>query len=183
MTWKEIETRRLLLRPLRPEDEFTLAAALNDFEVSRWLRRVPYPYTRDDAKSFIASLDEVNPRDRICAITFKSAPGVVIGLISYEYLDGADAPEFGYWLGRAFWRRHIMSEAAVALIAHGFSEGVQTFNSGYWNPASGALLKKLGFTETGTKRMQALALGQEVECVKLRLDRARTFGLSGMQAA
>ncbi len=27
MTWKEIETRRLCLRPLRAEDEFMLAAA------------------------------------------------------------------------------------------------------------------------------------------------------------
>ncbi len=72
-----------------------------------------------------------------------------------------------------------MSEAATALLAHGFGEGVQAFASGYWNPASGALLKKLGFTETGTTREFSLALGHEVECVKLRLDRARTFGLSG----
>src|SRR5258705_9372316 len=33
-------SRRLRLRPLIPEDAFTLAASLNDFEVSRWLSRV-----------------------------------------------------------------------------------------------------------------------------------------------
>lgn len=183
MTWTEIETRRLLLRPLRAEDEFTLAAALNDFEVSRWLSRVPYPYTRGHARSFISSLADVSERDRICAITFKSAPGVVIGLISYEYLEGQDAPEFGYWLARPFWRRGIMTEAAKALLDHGFGQGIQAFASGYWNPASGALLRKLGFTETGSKRMPAVALGRDVDCVKLRLDRAKTFGLSGMRAA
>lgn len=182
MTWKEIETRRLCLRPLRPEDEFMLAAALNDFEVSRWLSRVPFPYTRDHAKAFVAAQTGGDPRNRICAIAFKAAPAVLIGVVSYEYLDSQAAPEFGYWLGRAFWRRGLMTEAATALLAHGFAEGIQTFASGYWNPASGAVLRKLGFTEAGFARQFSVALGREVDCVKLRLDRARTFGLSGMSA-
>lgn len=182
MTWKDIDTRRLCLRPLRPEDEFMLAASLNDFEVSRRLSRVPYPYTRADAAAFITAQAQGDPRNRICAITFKAAPAVVIGVVSYEYLEAQEAPEFGYWLGRAFWRRGIMTEAATALLAHGFGEGIQAFASGYWNPASGALLKKLSFVEDGTARVQSVALGGEVDCVKLRLDRARTFGLSGMSA-
>ena len=182
MNWTEIETRRLLLRPLREEDEFILAAALNDFEVSRWLSRVPDPYTRQRAKDFIARQANADVRNRVCAISFKAAPDTVIGMVSYEYLDGQCAPEFGYWLGRAYWRRGIMSEAAKALIDHGFSEGITAFASGYWNPASGALLGKLGFTETGTKRQRSEALGQEIDCVKLRLDRARTFGLAGRAA-
>lgn len=175
MTWKEIETRRLLLRPLAREDEFMLAASLNDFEVSRWLSRVPYPYTREHAAHFIAWAAEGDARNRICAITFKMAPAVPIGVVSYEYLEGQMLPEFGYWLGRAYWRRGIMREAAAALLAHGFDAGIEAFASGYWNPASGALLRKLGFYDAGTKRSASLALGHEVDCVKLRLARELWF--------
>jgi RimJ/RimL family protein N-acetyltransferase len=48
-----IRTSRLLLRPLAPADAEPLFALFADWEVVRWLSMPPWPYTLDDAKSFI----------------------------------------------------------------------------------------------------------------------------------
>ena len=49
-----IRTERLLLRPLRPSDAEPLLAQFANWEVVRWLGTPPWPYTIDDARSFIA---------------------------------------------------------------------------------------------------------------------------------
>jgi RimJ/RimL family protein N-acetyltransferase len=168
-----IETRRLILRPFVAEDEFMLAAALNDFEISRWLSRVPFPYTRKDAAWFISQRANAGGAGRICAIAFKSMPAAVIGCVAHEPAEGQPHPEFGYWLARAYWGRGLMSEAARALIEDTFAhQHADELASGYWNPVSGALLRKLGFVETGKRKMFSLALGAEVESTVLRLTRA-----------
>ena len=49
----ELETRRLLLRPLRDDDAHAMALALNNLNVSGNLARVKIPYAVLDAHSFI----------------------------------------------------------------------------------------------------------------------------------
>ena len=44
-----LETARLVLRPLTKADIPALVVELNDFEVSKWLTVVPYPYRAADA--------------------------------------------------------------------------------------------------------------------------------------
>lgn len=53
-----IETARLLLRPVAEQDLDAIVAGINDFEVSKMLARVPYPYARRDAESFLAAIRE-----------------------------------------------------------------------------------------------------------------------------
>ena len=48
-----IETGRLVLRPLEPDDAEAVAVYLGDVEVARWLVRVPHPFTVEDAADFI----------------------------------------------------------------------------------------------------------------------------------
>ena len=49
-----IKTKRLWLRPLEASDGEALSPAINDFEVSKWLAVVPFPYRLEDARIFIA---------------------------------------------------------------------------------------------------------------------------------
>ena len=48
-----LETERLILRPWEDKDALDLVEGLNNLNVSKWLAAVPYPYTMDDAISFI----------------------------------------------------------------------------------------------------------------------------------
>jgi RimJ/RimL family protein N-acetyltransferase len=50
-----IRTERLLLRPLRPEDAEPIFDLFANWEVVRWLSTPPWPYTLDDARTFIAA--------------------------------------------------------------------------------------------------------------------------------
>jgi RimJ/RimL family protein N-acetyltransferase len=50
-----LATERLLLRPIRDEDAPEIAQLLNNINVSQTTATIPYPYSLDDAISFISS--------------------------------------------------------------------------------------------------------------------------------
>ena len=49
----KIESKRLILRNWEDGDVEDLVDGLNNIEVSKWMASVPYPYTENDAISFI----------------------------------------------------------------------------------------------------------------------------------
>jgi RimJ/RimL family protein N-acetyltransferase len=166
----ELETRRLLLRPLQDHDAPAMARALSNYEVAKNLARVPFPYSVEDAKFFINLQRGFDPSSRICAIAFRAAPDELIGLISYERKADGSAFEFGYWLSESCWGMRIMTEAAQAMVAHAFySDGISVLTSGFWNPVSGRLLRNLGFVETDRATIFSVAQGREIPAVKLEL--------------
>jgi RimJ/RimL family protein N-acetyltransferase len=163
----EIETKRLLLRPLRDDDALAMVHALNNYDVSKYLSRVPFPYTANDAAFFINLTRSYDPRSKVCAITFKCAPDELIGVVSYE-----DNLEFGYWLRQCCWGMGLMSEAASALVNYAFAEGgLDALNASYWNPISGHILRNLGFDETHQSVLFSKAQNRDVPVTKLRLTR------------
>ena len=53
-----IETNRLILRQYKIEDADDVAEGLNNINITKWLQRATYPYTKGDALHFInKSLD------------------------------------------------------------------------------------------------------------------------------
>ena len=59
-----------------------------------------------------------------------------------------DECELGYWLGKPFWGRGYMPEAAREVICHGFEDlGMTTIWCGYWegNVKSKRVQEKVGF--------------------------------------
>jgi RimJ/RimL family protein N-acetyltransferase len=121
-----IHTRRLLLRPPRAEDAEPLFALFNDWEVVRWLSTPPWPYTLEDARVFIAARLAGEAASRTYAITLD---GALIGCtdaraFTPNYVEGAPpGPNLGYWLGRPYWGKGYMTEAARAFLAHLFASG------------------------------------------------------------
>jgi RimJ/RimL family protein N-acetyltransferase len=170
----EIETKRLLLRPLRDDDAPVMARRLNNYEISKHLARVPFPYGLEDAQAFIRLRREYDERSKICAITFKCAPDEILGAVAYEYSIEKDKTEFGYWLSECCWGQRIMTEAATALLDYAFTKGeIGELSAGYRNPVSGHLLRNLRFKETHESMSFCLAQNTKVPTTKLKLTRAQ----------
>lgn len=141
-----------------------IVSIVGDWEVARRLARVPHPYGPDDARFF---LDQVVPAEWVWAITLRGENRLIgaVGLTPEK-----DTAELGYWLSPAHWGRGIATEAARALVDFGFERlGLTYLTSGYFgdNPASGRVLAKLGFVETGRARRPCVAVGGDMPSVRM----------------
>ncbi|HEX9112238.1 MAG TPA: GNAT family N-acetyltransferase [Terriglobales bacterium] len=116
-----LETTRLVLRELVPEDAEALAQVLSDPETMHYY---PAPLNRRQVEEWI----ERNRRRYadnavgLWAMVLKST-GEVIGDcgIIRQQVDGESLYEIGYHLRRDFWKRGLATEAAIACREWGFS--------------------------------------------------------------
>lgn len=167
-----ILTPRLLLRPPQAGDTAAIARYLNDFEVSGNLARVPFPYHIEDAEAWLRTRRADTPPDQTNFALEQN--GAYIGQVGFH--PGPLGPIIGYWLGRPFWGRGLMSEAAKACLDWFFAvTQTPVIYSGvfHFNAASLAIQDKLGFTETGRSNLLCLARGAEVEHIDTELTRER----------
>lgn len=159
-----LHTERLVLRPLIHGDIPALVAALDDYDVSKWLTVVPYPYGVEDARWFLDHSAGFGPYEGF-GITRDGGP--VMGVVGIN-------DSLGYWLGRAHHGRGYMTEAARALVGHWFAtSGQDVLTSGHFtgNAASASVLVKLGFRPSHDERVVSRAQGAEVTLHRMRLTR------------
>lgn len=160
-------TPRLLLRPGWSDDSAQLVAALNDEGVARNLSRVPFPYGPADAEQFLAMpQDQRHPNLLIFSRT-SGLPRLVggVGLARGLTDDTQDRVELGYWIARPYWGLGFATEAARALMQAVRAIGHRQVMARHAvdNPASGRVLRKLGFRPTGaTVRTPSRARGAEM---------------------
>jgi RimJ/RimL family protein N-acetyltransferase len=165
-------TERLLLRPGWAEDAPALFDAIADEGVVRNLATAPWPYLYADAEAFLAR--ERHPAEPSCLIFLRTgdAPRLVGGVGLGATPDGG--VELGYWIARPFWGRGLATEAAAALVANARGTlRLRRLEAGHFldNPASGAVLRKLGFRPTGgSVARHSLGRGGEAPCRLLTLD-------------
>jgi RimJ/RimL family protein N-acetyltransferase len=136
-----------LLRPWRPSDRAALLRHVNDLAVTRNLRRVPFPYTEADADWWLGVVATDPPREGAWAI---EVDGEFVGTIGLERGEDIEAHsvEVGYWLGRAYWGRGIVTDALRAVTAAALAEPdiARIFAPVFsWNPASMRVLEKAGY--------------------------------------
>jgi RimJ/RimL family protein N-acetyltransferase len=167
-----LQTDRLVLRPAELADAPAIAAGLSDFEVTRWLARVPYPYGLDEAVRFLAweQSQRVFGEDRVFVID----KGGFIGLVSLR--GRGSAPILGYWLARAHWGLGLMTEAVRAVVDEAFIDpDVAEIHSGVFdgNERSLAIQTRLGFSVLGHSRQHNLALSRDLDHIDTVLTRAR----------
>ena len=160
-------SERLFLRPVFAEDWEAILAGVADEQIVRNLARAPWPYRESDAKSF-ASLEQ----DRRLPHFLVTLPGQgVIGSAGMGEVDGE--AELGYWIARPFWGQGYATEAARGVIEIARSLGHRRLVAGHFfdNPASGKVLRKLGFRPTGKARQRfSCARGCEVPSVEFELE-------------
>jgi RimJ/RimL family protein N-acetyltransferase len=165
-------TERLLLRPGWIEDAPALFAAIADEAIVRNLANAPWPYRLADAQSWLSRPRRAAGGPMLAFRRTAAAPELigVVGLDAEE--DGS--VHLGYWIARSCWGLGYATEAGRAAIA--LARGslrLKRLSSAHFldNPASGNVLRKLGFQPTGEVRMRASrARGRDVASATYALD-------------
>jgi RimJ/RimL family protein N-acetyltransferase len=145
------------IRTLRPEDAPSVARHIGEYEVSRYLLMVPYPYSIEDAEGWIARVSTETPETDFGIAIDNEIVGVIGLKIDTATVPGIapHAAEIGYWLGRSVWGRGIASEAVAALTEWAFSElRLTRLQAGVFAPnaASARVLEKAGYEYEGRLR-------------------------------
>jgi RimJ/RimL family protein N-acetyltransferase len=149
------------LRAWRPDDLESLVANASHADVSRGLRdRFPYPYTGADGRAWLARA--VDESERAWAIDLD---GLAVGGVSLH--PGSDvhrhSAELGYWLGRRYWGRGIMTAAIARFAPVAMAEFAlyRLFATVYANnPASMRVLEKAGFEREGVQKSAIVKRGE-----------------------
>lgn len=142
-------TERLLLRPGWIEDAPAVAAAIGDEAILRNLARAPSPYRLADAEEWLSTPRTEDEAVFLITARTEGAPRLVgaIGL----HPEGEEL-ELGYWIARPYWGLGFATEAGRAVIQiarHALRRRRLVAGHFLDNPASGRVLKKLGFAPTG----------------------------------
>ena len=163
-----LETDRLVLRQPTLADVKAIAHVVGDKRVAINLRRVPHPYTQDDAVSFVSTV--AGTIDTVFVVEHE---GMIVGLAGVSW-DNENEPELGYCFGVEHWGKGYATEAARAVIDYAFEEfAIDKLYAGarVLNPASRHVLEKCGFQWTGVELHRFLALGSSTPVDRFKLER------------
>jgi RimJ/RimL family protein N-acetyltransferase len=157
-----IKTQRLTLRPFTEADAGRLAYLAGDYDVSKTCGRVPHPYSLANAHAWIASHGEERTRAGSFPFAVTAPIDGLVGSCGLTRAGDASegAYEIGYWIGLPYWGLGYASEAAQAVMGWARDQlGAKVFTAGHFadNPASGNVLRKLGFAHAGSADMFGLA--------------------------
>ena len=148
-----LETDRIILRPWLDSDADTLFKYASDPEVGP---RAGWPPHKSVEES-LQIIRTVFNNDQTWAIVLKET-GEAIGCMGYYTYGesnisiGENDAESGYWVARPYWNQGICTEALQLLIDYCFNvKGFHTLWSDFFvdNPASGRVMEKCGFRDTG----------------------------------
>ena len=146
---KMIETERLILRPWVDEDAENLYEYAKDPDVgpsAGW----PAHKSVEESLEIIRNIFNGPECYAICEKTNNQAIGAIELKLKGRtaMTDREDECELGYWLGKPFWGRGYVPEAAMELLRRGFETlGMTTIWCGYYdgNEKSKRVQEKLGF--------------------------------------
>lgn len=166
-------TERLLLRPGWAEDAPALHQAIADEMIVRNLASAPWPYQPQDADQFLANWPQ-GIDNRFLMIQRTAKAPRLIGCIGLEPCANGSV-ELGYWIARPYWGLGFATEAGRHMAQLAKSLGHRQIMAAHFidNPASGAVLRKLGFHATGERSQRySKARGANVAAIEYSLDLA-----------
>lgn len=146
-----LETKNLILRPMRPEDAPAHFKHINDWEVARYLApQFPWPYPESGSEKFIAAYKDDG--DNITWAITRKGEDEMIGVI--ELRLKREEGQRGFWLGRAFHGQGLMTEAIMTTNDYWFNvlgkPSLHVINA-QTNKASSRLKEKTGARFLGTR--------------------------------
>jgi RimJ/RimL family protein N-acetyltransferase len=163
-----LETQRLWLRWPRAADAPAIQRLAGEAAVAEMTARIPHPYPDGAAEAFILAARATNMEgDALTlALTKKRGSGEAVGCIGLER-DAQGRLTLGYWLGKPYWGKGLMSEAAKGLTQLVFQvtdePGLFAAARGD-NPGSRRVLEKLSFVQVGSVLIDAPARGGAAPC-------------------
>ena len=113
----QLETERLLLRPLTPTDFDALYKAVFGDPDVNWTGTIR---PRRQARKSLDKLEHVRRHGFGMLAVVERSSGDVIGYAGLQHLEDGSDVEVGYYLGRRAWGRGLGTEVAEALVRAGF---------------------------------------------------------------
>ena len=162
-----LTTRRLHLRFFTLADAPTVQRLCGEREIALNTANIPHPYEDGMAEEWITRhLQEIEEGKLLnFAITLRD-DNSLIGAICLVIKREDGIAELGYWIGKPWWSLGYATEAAQALMGHGFREldlgriYAQCFSR---NPASARVLQKAGMVREGCLRKHFNKWGEFVD--------------------
>lgn len=167
----QLKTARLVLRPPGAGDVAAITEQANNRRVAEQTRRMPYPFSRDDAEEWIG---KVTGGSLPVFLVTRARDGAVMGAAGCGHMDDTDI-EVGYWVGEAFWGQGFATEALQAVIDHAFDRCLLERLYGRCrvaNAASRRVLVKCGFQLVGMGMCDSRVLRGLVPVEEFVLERS-----------
>ena len=160
-----LATERLVLRPPVPADAEQLHRLVNDWSGVRMLSRLPFPYPRTLTDEWIASTAEQRERGtgyHLVITGHEDGRDLVIGCVGLRLDQTPEVANLGYWVGRRYWGHGVATEAVGRVARWALANlSVRRIEAhvAQDNPASAAVLRRIGLREVGQDRRPFLARG------------------------
>jgi RimJ/RimL family protein N-acetyltransferase len=170
-----LQTPRLHLRPIRPNDAEDLLVARGDAAVMRYWDWPPQTSV-DEVRAIIARhMDEIDSGTVQWWAVALTPRGPAIGECDLSEIDPHHRrAEMGFLFRRSAWGQGYAQEAAARVLRYAFEDlGLERlwarFHVG--NAGSQRLLEKLGFADEGTQKGHVRRDGERRDCVLVGLNR------------
>ncbi|HYF04493.1 MAG TPA: GNAT family N-acetyltransferase [Patescibacteria group bacterium] len=155
-TQPTLYTERLILRPMTLDDAPRIKELAGAREIAETTANIPHPYEDGMAEEFIRPHAEnyAAGTQAVFAITLRET-GELIGAVGLMIKPQDENAEMGYWLGKEYWNRGYVTEAAREVIKFGFKElNLHRIHAHYFsrNIASGKIMQKIGMKHEGHSR-------------------------------
>ena len=162
----ELHTDNLVIKKPSENHLNSLIKELNNWNISKWLIEVPYPYSIDDAKYWVKKTKQ----DQYSLNIYLK--NKLIGGVSLSNQRENSKWELGYWIGEEYWGNGYAIEACENLISYFFSN---TNNSIIYashmkdNIKSKKIIINLGFKLVGSGKKFSISRNEMVEDLNYEL--------------
>ncbi len=167
----EINTLNLVIKKPNIKDIPSLIDQLNNWNISKWLVEVPFPYSIKDAYYWIKKTEE---DEFSFNIYFKNK---LIGGISIANKLIKNKWELGYWIGEEYWGNKYAKEACESLIKFFFTNtSINTIYASHMNGniKSNKIILSLGFKKLGIGKKYSVSRKEEIEDINYQLMKSWT---------
>ena len=159
-----ILTERLVLRPFTDADAAAVHRLAGDRRIADTTLLIPHPYSEGAAHGWIATHEASWELGRGLTLAIaRRTTSELLGAIGLNLAPEHHSAEMGYWIGVPFWGQGLCTEAARAVVEHGFNHlELHRIHAYHFarNTASGRVLEKAGMTREGFRRGALLKWGR-----------------------
>jgi ribosomal-protein-alanine N-acetyltransferase len=117
-----LETKRLELRAISPEDRFAIFENYSDPDVANWFFDQPLSHIEQADQVIRVFLEKAAQNKGLAWTILLKAGGEFVGTCSYENFNTPLQGEIGFDLAKKHWGHGYMVEALAEIITYGFTE-------------------------------------------------------------
>ena len=183
-----LRTERLTLRPFQPSDAPNLHRLINNFDIARMLELIRFPYDLEMATRWVASAIKDLTAGTACHLAITGQEGeqeVLVGAVGVSLDRATRSGRLGYWVGQKYWGHGVATEAAGRLTRWSLANlelDRITAAAATDNPASAAVLRRIGFRQTGIGHHHFASRGVDHPIWEFEAARDDIFGHPEVEA-